>query len=204
MGIWCCLPDLHDRNRTIIAWRDANDPGRQLVFRILAGICSGQLRFDGRRDLGVSVEPIFPEGFHSTPLPPTTGAFNEALETEGAFYLFTLRLIPVVPFFVINAVMGLTRMRAWTFWWVSQLGMLPGTAVYVYAGSRVPDLQTLADQGAAAVFTANQLRQFTLAFLLLGLFPFVARLVIRYIKGRTDARHTVKSSRRDDANVGDD
>ena len=54
--------------------------------------------------------------------------FNEALEQEGAFYLFTLRLIPVVPFFVINVVMGLTPIKVTTFWWVSQLGMLAGTA----------------------------------------------------------------------------
>jgi uncharacterized membrane protein YdjX (TVP38/TMEM64 family) len=57
--------------------------------------------------------------------------FNGALEREGAFYLFTLRLIPAVPFFVINVVMGLTPIRVWTFWWVSQLGMLPGTCVFV-------------------------------------------------------------------------
>ncbi len=71
--------------------------------------------------------------------------FNEALEREGAFYLFTLRLIPAVPFFVINVVMGLTRMRVWTYWWVSQIGMLAGTCVYVYAGSNIPTLQQIAD-----------------------------------------------------------
>ncbi|HCS55692.1 MAG TPA: TVP38/TMEM64 family protein, partial [Planctomycetaceae bacterium] len=63
--------------------------------------------------------------------------FNQSLEREGAFYLFMLRLIPAVPFFVINVVMGLTPIRARTFWWVSQLGMLPGTAVYVYVGASV-------------------------------------------------------------------
>src|SRR6056297_410482 len=73
--------------------------------------------------------------------------FNDSLEREGPFFLFTLRLIPAVPFFVINAVMGLTPIRTRTFWWVSQVGMLAGTAVYVYAGSSVPDLQTLADKG---------------------------------------------------------
>ena len=72
-------------------------------------------------------------------------AFYQALEREGAFYLFTLRLIPAVPFFVINAVMGLTRLRVWTFWWVSQVGMLAGTCVYVYAGSSIPSLSQLAD-----------------------------------------------------------
>lgn len=72
-------------------------------------------------------------------------SFNESLEKEGAFYLFTLRLIPAVPFFVINVVMGLTRVRVWTFWWVSQVGMLAGTCIYVYAGSSIPSLAQLAD-----------------------------------------------------------
>ena len=101
--------------------------------------------------------------------------FNESLEREGPFFLFTLRLIPAVPFFVINAVMGLTPIRTRTFWWVSQLGMLAGTAVYVYAGSSVPGLQTLADNGINAVFTPTQLSQIILAFVLLGVFPLIAR-----------------------------
>ena len=101
--------------------------------------------------------------------------FNSALQREGAFYLFTLRLIPAVPFFVINAVMGLTPVSVRTFWWVSQLGMLPGTAVYVYAGSRVPNLRILADQGINSIFTTSQITQILLAFVLLGLFPLVVR-----------------------------
>ncbi len=105
--------------------------------------------------------------------------FNQSLEREGPFYLFTLRLIPAVPFFVINAVMGLTPIRTRTFWWVSQLGMLAGTVVYVYAGSSVPSLQTLADDGINAVFTPGQLTQIVAAFVLLGLFP----LTVRWIAG---------------------
>ena len=110
--------------------------------------------------------------------------FNAALQREGAFYLFTLRLIPAVPFFVINAVMGLTPIRVRTFWWVSQLGMLPGTMVYVYAGSRVPDLQTLADKGIQAVFTNSQLAQILSAFALLGLFPLVVRSLMKRFAAR--------------------
>jgi uncharacterized membrane protein YdjX (TVP38/TMEM64 family) len=71
--------------------------------------------------------------------------FNEALDREGAFYLFTLRLIPAVPFFVINVVMGLTKIRTATYWWVSQVGMLAGTCVYVYAGTTIPSLNQIAD-----------------------------------------------------------
>lgn len=106
--------------------------------------------------------------------------FDDALRREGPYFLFTLRLIPVVPFFVINAVMGLTPIRTSTFWWVSQLGMLPGTAVYIYAGSRVPSLQTLADKGIGAVFTPGQITQLLIAFALLGIFPLVSRWVLRH------------------------
>ncbi|MDA0832960.1 MAG: TVP38/TMEM64 family protein [Planctomycetota bacterium] len=112
------------------------------------------------------------------------GNFNRSLEREGPFFLFTLRLIPAVPFFVINSVMGLTPLRTRTFWWVSQLGMLPGTAVYVYAGSSVPDLQTLADKGLGAVFTPVQLTQIVMAFVLLGSFPLVIRAVTKRISRR--------------------
>ncbi len=101
--------------------------------------------------------------------------FNRALEREGAFYLFTLRLIPAVPFFVINVVMGLTPMRVWTFWWVSQLGMLAGTFVFVYAGSSVPDLNTLAQQGTGGILTP----QLFIAFAILGLFPLAVKKIMQ-------------------------
>jgi uncharacterized membrane protein YdjX (TVP38/TMEM64 family) len=108
-------------------------------------------------------------------------AFDQALRREGPFFLFSLRLIPAVPFFVINAVMGLTPLRGVTFWWVSQLGMLPGTAVYVYAGSSVPSLQLLADEGVSAVFTPGQLTQFIVAFAILGVFPYLVRGAMKLI-----------------------
>ena len=104
--------------------------------------------------------------------------FNQSLDREGAFYLFMLRLIPAVPFFVINVVMGLTPLRAKTFWWVSQLGMLPGTAVYVYAGSSVPDLSTLADQGVSSILSP----QLMVAFVLLGIMPLVLRKLISWLR----------------------
>lgn len=101
-------------------------------------------------------------------------SFNENLRKEGAFYLFSLRLIPAVPFFVLNLVMGLTPLKTSTYWWVSQIGMLPGTAVYVYAGSSFPDLATLADKGAAGILTPKLL----VAFVLLGVFPIVVKKVM--------------------------
>jgi uncharacterized membrane protein YdjX (TVP38/TMEM64 family) len=82
-----------------------------------------------------------------------------------------LRLIPIVPFFVINAVMGLTSIGTWTFWWVSQLGMLPGTMAYVYAGSSVPSLQSLAENGVGSVLSP----QLLIAFAIIGVLPLVMR-----------------------------
>jgi len=104
--------------------------------------------------------------------------FNHALEKEGAFYLFLLRLVPAVPFFVINAVMGLTPIKPRTFWWVSQLGMLPGTVVYVYAGATVPSLQQLADDGVSGLLSFELL----IAFTLLGVFPLLARRVVQHFR----------------------
>jgi len=100
--------------------------------------------------------------------------FDEALEQEGAFYLFALRLVPAVPFFVINAVMGLTPIRTRTYWWVSQLGMLPGTAVYVAAGASVPSLKVLADRGVAGILAP----QLITAFVALGVFPLVVKRIV--------------------------
>lgn len=113
--------------------------------------------------------------------------FNKALEREGAFYLFTLRLIPAVPFFVINVVMGLTPLRTFTFWWVSQLGMVPGTAVYVYAGSQFPDLETLADQGVSGLLSP----QLVGAFVLLGLFPIAVKKAIAKWKAVPGAENEI-------------
>ena len=118
--------------------------------------------------------------------------FNEALRREGPFFLFTLRLIPAVPFFAINLVMGLTPIRVRTFWWVSQLGMLAGTTVYVYAGSSVPGLQVLAEQGVQAVLTLGQLTQIMVALALLGVFPLVVRLIVKKLRPKTDALPTTQ------------
>lgn len=93
-------------------------------------------------------------------------AINEGVSKEGAFYLFTLRLIPAFPFFVINLVMGLTPIRAMTFYWVSQLGMLPGTFVYVNAGTQLAQIDSL-----AGILSPKLIG----SFILLGLFPLLAK-----------------------------
>ncbi len=109
---------------------------------------------------------------------------NEAFEREGAFYLFTLRLIPAVPFFIINTVMGLTKVRAATFWWVSQLGMLPGSAAYVYAGSTVPSLQSLADNGVSSILSWQML----LAFAIIGVLPLAIKKVVAHLQAHPCAQ----------------
>jgi dihydrolipoamide dehydrogenase len=95
---------------------------------------------------------------------------NEGVAREGAFYLFALRLVPAFPFFVINLVMGLTPIRTWTFYWVSQLGMLAGTIVYVYAGTQLGQFRVSAG--------------LIVAFVLLGIFPLVAKKVLDALKAR--------------------
>ncbi len=100
---------------------------------------------------------------------------NRGVQRDGPLYLFSLRLIPVVPFFVINLAMGLTTMRTWTFYWVSQLGMLAGTAVYVNAGTQLAQIQSLRDIVSPGLLGS---------FVLLGLFPLVARKVMDAVQRR--------------------
>jgi len=102
-------------------------------------------------------------------------AIDEGLAKEGAFYLFTLRLLPVVPFFLINLALGLSAMRARTFYWVSQVGMLAGTLVYVNAGTQLGRLDS-----PRGILSWELLG----AFLLLGLFPLVAKKVVDSLKAR--------------------
>ena len=115
--------------------------------------------------------------------------FHRALEREGAFYLFMLRLIPAVPFVVINMVRGLTPVRTYTYWWVSQLGMLPGTAVYVYAGASVPDLATLAERGVRGILSP----QLFAAFALLGIVPLVLKKIVQRFRPASATQNTVSS-----------
>ncbi|MDP5291258.1 FAD-dependent oxidoreductase [Oceanimonas sp. CHS3-5] len=98
---------------------------------------------------------------------------NRGIEQDGAFYLFTLRLVPVFPFFVINLLMGLTPLATRTFYWVSQLGMLPGTLVYVNAGTQLAAIEQPGDTLSPMLLAS---------FALLGLFPWLARLLVRQVQ----------------------
>ena len=103
------------------------------------------------------------------------GAINQGIEKDGAFYLFGLRLVPLFPFFVINLAMGLTNLRTFTFAWVSQLGMLLGTIVYVNAGTQLGKLESL-----SGILSPELI----FSFVLLGVFPLIARKILAGIKAR--------------------
>ncbi|MBT9527340.1 MAG: FAD-dependent oxidoreductase [Rhizobacter sp.] len=100
---------------------------------------------------------------------------NDGVKRDGALYLLTLRLVPVFPFFVINLLMGLTPMPARRFYWVSQLGMLAGTAVYVNAGTQLAAIQSLRDVVSPGLL---------LSFALLGVFPLIGKAVADWLKAR--------------------
>ncbi len=102
-------------------------------------------------------------------------AFDAGVERDGAFYLFALRLVPIFPFFMINLVMGLTSMRVVVYYLVSQVGMLPGTLVYVNAGTQIGQLESLSGLLSPALIGS---------FALLGVFPLLARKILDLIKAR--------------------
>ncbi len=102
-------------------------------------------------------------------------SFNEGVKKDGAFYLFTLRLVPVFPFFVVNLVMGLTALKTSTYYWVSQLGMLIGTIVFVNAGTQLGKIDSVSGILSPALIGS---------FVLLGLFPLLAKKGLEFYKKR--------------------
>ena len=102
-------------------------------------------------------------------------AVNQGIEKEGAFYLFTLRLVPIFPFWMINLVMGLTRMKLRTFFWVSQVGMLPGTLVYVNAGRELGRIDSL-----GGILSPGLI----FSFVLLGAFPLATKKIMAWYRAR--------------------
>lgn len=102
-------------------------------------------------------------------------AVNEGFARDGSFYLFSLRLVPIFPFFIINLLMGLLPIKAWRYYWVSQLGMLPATAAYVNAGTQLGQLES-----TAGIISPPLL----LSFVLLAIFPFLAKWLLAGIEAR--------------------
>ncbi len=100
-------------------------------------------------------------------------AINRGIEKDGSFYLFTLRLVPVFPFFLVNLLMGLTPIRTTTFFWVSQVGMLAGTIVYVNAGTQLAQISDL---------TGILSLPLLVSFIVLGVFPILAKKIMSLAK----------------------
>ena len=103
---------------------------------------------------------------------------NQGIETEGAFYVFGMRLVPLFPFVMVNSVLALTKLKTWTFYWASQLGMLAGTAVYVNAGTQLAQIDSLAGIANPKLIGS---------FVLLGVFPILAKKALGFIKSRQSA-----------------
>jgi uncharacterized membrane protein YdjX (TVP38/TMEM64 family) len=106
-------------------------------------------------------------------------AVNDGIAKDGAYYLLSMRLVPVIPFFMINLVMGLTPIRTRTFYWVTQLGMLAGILIYVNAGTQLGEVDELADALSPALIGS---------LVLLGIFPILAKRVLELVRGRLAAR----------------
>lgn len=115
-------------------------------------------------------------------------AIDAGIARDGAFYLFSLRLVPLFPFFVINLLMGLTAIRTWTYFWVSLVGMLAGTVVYVNAGTQLAQIESLSGILSPGVIGS---------FVLLGLFPLLARKLVQAIQSRQVYRKWSKPARFD-------
>ncbi|MCE8052379.1 FAD-dependent oxidoreductase [Halomonas daqingensis] len=170
-------------------------PGATLLTVLggaLFGFGWGLLIISFASTLGATLAALIARTLARAPLEkrfaPQLERINAGIRREGAFYLFTLRLIPLFPFFVINLVVGLTRMRLWTFYWVSQLGMLPGTAVFVNAGRELGNLQSLSDILSPGLVGS---------FVLIGLFPWLARGLVAIVKRRRLALRHARPTRFD-------
>jgi pyruvate/2-oxoglutarate dehydrogenase complex dihydrolipoamide dehydrogenase (E3) component/uncharacterized membrane protein YdjX (TVP38/TMEM64 family) len=107
--------------------------------------------------------------------PERLDAIDAGVEKEGGFYLFTLRLVPLFPFFLINLLMGVTAIKSWTYYWVSQVGMLAGTFVFVNAGTQLAQIESL-----SGILSLDLI----LSFALLGVFPLIANAILNVIKKR--------------------
>jgi pyruvate/2-oxoglutarate dehydrogenase complex dihydrolipoamide dehydrogenase (E3) component/uncharacterized membrane protein YdjX (TVP38/TMEM64 family) len=150
-----------------------------LAAGALFGLVTGTILVSFASTIGATLAFLAARYLFRTPVEARFGdrlsAINRGLEKDGAFYLFTLRLVPLFPFFLINLVMGLTRIRATTFAWVSQIGMLAGTIVYVNAGTQLARID-----GLPGILSPGLI----LSFVALGLFPWLAKSVVGWLQRR--------------------
>lgn len=120
--------------------------------------------------------------------PERLAAIDAGVAKEGGFYLFTLRLVPIFPFFLINLLMGVTSIKTWTYYWVSQIGMLAGTFVFVNAGTQLAQIDSL-----SGILSFNLI----VSFALLGFFPLIAKGVLNMFKKRRVYKNHTKPKKFD-------
>ena len=138
-----------------------------VVVVSVASVCGASIAFVIARYL--FREPVrkkFPQQF---------ATINKGIEKDGAFYLFAIRLVPVIPFFVTNVAMSLTTIKLWTYFWVSYFGMLAGTTVFVNAGSQLGQLESLSGILSPALIGS---------LVLLGVFPLLAKWLLNYVRDK--------------------
>ncbi|MBI2783547.1 MAG: FAD-dependent oxidoreductase [Gammaproteobacteria bacterium] len=214
LGHWLSFEYLQSQRATLVGYRDAHPflctafffalyvvatglslPGAT-VLTLAAGAIFGllwaTLLVSFASSLGATLAFLIARYLVRDPIQSRYGSRLQAIDAgiarDGAFYLFTLRLVPLFPFFVINLLLGLTAMRTRTFYWVSQLGMLPATLVYVNAGTQL---------GQLASPTGILSPQLLGAFALLGLFPLLARTLVARIRARRQYADFAKPKRFD-------
>ena len=102
--------------------------------------------------------------------------FYNGFKKEGTFYLFALRMVPLFPFFIINIITALMPIKTWTFYWVSQVGMLPGTFLYVFAGTQLSEIKSLSDIMSPTLIVT---------FIFIGFFPILVKEVFKYLKNKS-------------------
>ena len=102
--------------------------------------------------------------------------FYNGFKKEGAFYIFALRMVPLFPFFMINIITALMPIKTWTFYWVSQVGMLPGTILYVFAGTQLSEIKSLSDIMSPILIVT---------FIFIGFFPILVKEVFKYLKNKS-------------------
>ncbi len=158
----------------------ASLPGAAILTLLggaLFGLVAGVLIISFASTIGASIAFLLSRYFFKDWVEKKFGdtlkPFYTGVEKDGNFYLFAMRLVPVVPFFVINLVMGLTRIKLVNFYWVSQLGMFAGTVVYVNAGTQLAQIESLSGILSLPII---------FSFVLLALLPVLARKILAVIR----------------------
>jgi len=150
-----------------------------LAAGALFGLVEGLLLVSFASSIGATLAMLASRFFFRDSLRKRYGArlteFDRGMDRDGAYYLFTLRLVPVVPFFLINLLAGMTALPAWRFYWVSQLGMVPGTIAFIYAGTQLARIATPADVLSPGLLAA---------FALLGVMPLLLRHLVGWMSAR--------------------